>query len=520
MNGFVPHGEAREPDDVLDPLKSTEDAPPVAFVVSHTASFALRGVAHDGGDPADGLRALMETFAPSLEEWPAFCRELFGRLYDPEGCDRLPADALSTWAASAISAAEQQADWAELCLAAAVARSVAATATTQIATAVAAILGLQKKPPEKDAGKDPRAAQAEAESAAAELREAGDDEGADDVLANAAKATAAAVAHRQAIDTRLQKGRHALGATVRQAAQEATAAAATINALVGFGFSREGPGSLAQVAPGTAARLKVDQRLLKIILQAGRMREAQRGVKAAGEGRVDVVGIRPTGDLASTTSAWRSKLATPGAVGTLAIVDLLEEQAQGYQMRDRAPMVRGDVGILVDRSGSMYGEREIAARALGVAAFMSALADGRRVIAGSFAGGGWGTNRADCTVQAVMPGQLAQIAQALEQLCRTAGGGTDVDAALAVTVGAMRAFPGGMREPDILVITDGEFPMVGAPVLSKLEDRRLFGVFIDVGDIATLAHPEFHKTWSITSVAESFAAGVIESMREGKESGK
>ena len=72
-------GEALEPDEVLGPDDALDPidtpAPPVAYSISGTAAFALRGVAHDGGRPAEELRGVIASFAGALEEWPAFVRE-------------------------------------------------------------------------------------------------------------------------------------------------------------------------------------------------------------------------------------------------------------------------------------------------------------------------------------------------------------------------------------------------------------------------------------------------------------
>ena len=512
-------GEALEPDEVLGPDDALDPidtpAPPVAYSISGTAAFALRGVAHDGGRPAEELRGVIASFAGALEEWPAFVRELFSRMYDPDGTHRLPAEALSTWGSAALGAVEQQPEWPALCSAAAVSRAVAAGAATTIAAAVAKALGLEKDKEPTAAAADPRADLLEAEAAAQAAEEQGDAPGAARARLEAQRATAAAQARRKAIDTKVQVDRWVLRGIVKAAAAEAAAAVAVIAAFVGVGFSREGPGSIQQMAPDLARKLRVDARLLAILLQAGRIRETQQGALAKGDGNVNVVGTRSTGDLSRTTGAFRGRLGTPGVVGDLAMLDLLEEQASGYQMQDRAPHERGDVGILVDRSGSMSGAREIAARALGVAAMLAALADGRRVVAGSFAGSYRG--HVDCTVHAVKPGDLGAVAKALEVLCRQAGGGTDVDAAVLVAAGAMRSFPGGMREPDVLVITDGEFDPIAPAVIAQLgETPRLFGVFVDCDDGQVQRHPEFVRCWSVEDIGESFAAGVINNMRERK----
>ncbi len=514
MKALVAPVEAREPDDVLDPIETAEGLKPVAYIVSGSSEFALRGVAYDDGEPAEKLREIMLAFAGTLAEWPAFVRELFGRLYDGDGCERLPPSEITAWGSSAVAAAEGHADWADLCAAASVSRAIAAKAATSIAVAVAMTLQLKKEPPTPEAGQDPRVIEEEAETAAGDAELAGDEEAAARIRAAGQKAAAAAVAHRRAVDVKLQQNRAQLVVPLARIAQEAVAEADLTKASVALGFSREGEGSLAQVAPELVAALKVDPRLLKIILQAGRVRETPVGAAALGDGHIDVVGVKPTGDLGRTTPSWRTKLAAGGASSTLATLDLLEGQAHGYEMRDRAPRAKGDVGILVDRSGSMEGDREIAARALGVAALAAALADNRRVVAGSFAGDD------DVTVRAVHPGNLREVADALGFLCRQADGGTNVDNAVEVVVDLMRVFPGGMRDPDLLLITDGVFDPIDERVLARMGSRRLFGVLVGMSVEHCHDHPEFARCWAIEDIGASFAAGVINTMREGRQGKK
>lgn len=501
----------REPDDVLDPITTSADDAPLAYTVSGTAAFGMRGVAHDGGDIADSVRAVMVDYAGNIGEWPRFVRELFGRLYDPDGCSRLPPEQAMAWAVGAASAAEAQADWDTLAHAARVSRSVAATATVAIAAGVAAALGLNAKKAPGEATADPREALEEAERAAAQAEEEGDVEGAEQIRMEAQRATAEAVGLRKSLDTKMQAARHRLGTIVKQAAAQAAADVALGTALRSLGFAREGAGSLQQVAPGLAAKLKVDARLLKILLRAGRMREAAYGAKAKTDGAVDVVGIRPTGDVSKTTSAWRSRFATPGVVGTMALVEILDGGAQGYEMRDRKPMAHGDLAILQDRSGSMTGERELQARAISVALLMAAVADRRRVVACSFAGTG------DQRIGAAIPGDLPSIAKALELLCVSAEGGTDVDDAVVKVAAVMSKLPGGMRSPDIVITTDGVFDPLKKTTLDAAGDRRLFGVLVGVPASHITAHPEFHKMWCADGVNDPVAGAVIASVREGRE---
>lgn len=496
---------AIEPTEVLDPIRESERLASVAYSVSGTATFALRAIAHDG-KTAEPIRSTMRDFADQVEEWPAFVRDIFGRLYDHAGCGRLADTDAVTWAIGAANAAEQQEGWADLCAAASCSRSIAARATEAVARAVAAALQMTagKKVPEPERT-DPRARRRDLQKY---LEACETEEAADLVIEQMQEELGAAADARTNLDNRFQRNRHQVRSAIAKAAAQAKQEADLLRALLPLGFSLEGPSSLEQLAPGLAEKLRADPRIAKILLQAGRMYDAARGAKAAGDGNIDVVGIHGTGDIAATTSAFRARFTSPGLIGDMALLEIMDGTAQGHEMRDEKPRERGDIIYLSDRSGSMAGDREIATRSLGIALMMAAAVARRRIVVGTFAG------RGDCKVVVVKPGDTAAAAKALADLCIAADGGTDVEGAIVTALASATH----LRSPDIIVATDGVFPAISKETMRALTGKpkerccegeaRVMAILIGQPESAARAHPEFTRVWCVASAADA-AAGVM-----------
>lgn len=493
---------ALEPDEVIDAGRDLTVRP------SATARVAYRSAAMDERRHGQELRGQAMRHAERLEEWPAFVRELFARLYDDDGCKPLPDEERSAWGAQALGALEAQEAWSTLREAAQVSRVLAADAASQLAAAVSDAMGLDRLKTDEETRRDPREVMAEAESVARLLAGLGVGQEEVDAMGSAAAEQAArATGVRRQLDAAVERGRPSMRAALGRVAKQAKERAETLEALNGLGFSRKGPGSVEAAAPELLDSVRLDPRMAAIIRWAGRFREAAAGELARANGRCDVIGVRPTGDVARLTPRPRADLASGGVRALSTMRDLLEQAAQGWEQRDRAPKTRGDVGLLVDRSGSMSGEREVRARGLAIAALVAMLAAGRRVACCSFAGHG------DARIEAVTPGDAAALGRGVRVLALCASGGTDVDFALGATAKAMAAFPGGMRDPDVLVVTDGYFPTVAQPVLAQLGERRLFGVMLDCGGAA--AHPEFDACWDVSGPLDEAQAGaVIAAMRK------
>lgn len=450
----------------LEPTEVLDASPPVAYRVSDLAALAISVMADsDEGDP---MREAMGR--GKIKGWDSFVLELFSRLYDEDHTDRLTEP--QTWALKAIELIEELPQWARVRIAAyRGGRTVAGKAAAWAADLVRG--EIEKLMPEEEP-------ETEEEQATA--------------LEAAVEAMVQAAASTQGLKLA------GLGGAIGVMAAQVEAEADVADMGAALGFSRDGVGRIDAVSPELATQLRADKRFRRIVNLAGRMREAAQGQAIRGTGRADIVGLDLVQDIGQTTSRFRARMSGDDADGLLATLELLDGQAEGWERADELPRARGDVAVLVDRSGSMMGAPAEAARALGVASVTQALSDGRRVVGGSFAGHG------DADLHAARPGDRQATARLLLSICRMPDGGTDVDFAVRKAADLMARFPGGMRSPDVLVITDGYFPPVDDEVLGMLGDRRLLGVMIGTGD---QGHPEFARTWAVPSIITDGVAGSV-----------
>lgn len=489
--------EVLKPDEIIDAGRPLTVEPSAAAMLAYGS--AIRSDRAFG----IGLRSVVTMWSDKLEEWPAFVREVFARLYDDDGCKPIDEKLRSPWGASAMKVMESTAEWSTLRAAACLSRSTAATSAKTLSEAVGQAMRLGDVP--QDVTRDPRTIEEELESIGRVAAQHGASEKEVSELLNAATVElAGAIAARRTLDSRVDKVRDKVVAAVKATARQAEAMAEKENLFASMGFSREGAGSIEEVAPNMC----IDARMMAILRWVGRFRDADNGLDAKSSGHCDVVGVNPTRDITKATPRTLSEIASGGIRGLATMRDLLDGAAQGWDQQSMTPQVKGDVAILVDRSGSMQGDREHRARGLAVASLVSAFREGRRCVAGSFAG------HDDCTISVVMPGDLKTLTDGIQSVCRKAEGGTDVDYAIDQARWAMEnCVPGGgMRSPDVLVITDGYFDPVDKTVLARLKDYRLFGVMLEEG--ASDNHDEFTRCWDVVGdLDEKQAAEIIRTMR-------
>lgn len=493
--------------EILDPDEIIDGGRDVMCSPSSTARTVYGGLMRSEVKTNGQTWIQAKRHAVKLEEWPAFIRELFSRLFDEDGCKRLEDEDRSVWGAHALNTLEGMAEWPALRASSQVSKKIAAGATAQLAEAVSAALGIDSMKTDQTTRRDPREVRAEGESIKRLMEMAGaSEEQVAEALGGVEDRASRAAQVRTPMDARVEIARPQLAAAVRAAAAKAGNAAATIEAFAGIGFDREGPGSIEEACPELLEQVKLDPRMLRIIMWAGRTLDASDGALAKADGHCDVVGVVPTRDVAKLTPRTKADLASGGVRGLATMRDIMEGAAQGWEQRDTAPRNKGDAFLLVDRSGSMSGEPEVRARGLAVAALCAMLKQGRRVVTCSFA------SRGDALCAPIVPGDARALAAGIVVLCKRAGGGTDVDGAIVAAINAARTFPGGMRDPDALVITDGIFSPIAKHVLAALGDRRLFGVLIGMPDDGR--HPEFDALWSIMgSMSEEDAARAVNAMR-------
>jgi len=303
---------------------------------------------------------------------------------------------------------------------------------------------------------------------AAQLPVDSDDRRESEVAANALRGEAAdAAALLDAAAASAIDARDANGEMARIVAAAAATSGAVAQAEArarSFGLAGVGATGTDEPDDWTVEAIAHDHDVRAVLDLAGRMLEAmpggRDGVGAADAG--EVVGITTGGDVRRLLPADRGTLAAGGLAALGVLRALVDEAALVYEMEDETPREIGDMVVVVDRSGSMSGPRSVWARAVAMCAIAVARRDARGVVIVSFAGTG------DVNVARIDP-TGAGASDAMRVAMRRAGGGTDLGGALR----AAMAHVATLREPDVLVVTDGDVGEVPASAVDLARaDRR------------------------------------------------
>ncbi len=265
--------------------------------------------------------------------------------------------------------------------------------------------------------------------------------------------------------------RRALGSACDRASaaveehREAMQGLADIGLAPGSGSTLGGamtPGSVRRLA----ARLKADPRLKQIALLAGRFKRiaASKRRQTLKHGADEIADIELGADVGRLLPSELVKL-THRTRRAILLKDLLERQAMQYQLIGHEPLGKGPLVVLLDKSGSMDGPRDIWATALALALLDQAQRE-RRVFA---------LLAFDYAVKhesVVKPGE-ALPEQALFTAC---AGGTEIGVALRRGLDLIQQHQGALKKADLVLITDGGSDTAVAPKLR--EDALALGVSI------------------------------------------
>ena len=228
---------------------------------------------------------------------------------------------------------------------------------------------------------------------------------------------------------------------------------------------RTGQGSL-QALPYEAVaefarRLKDTPALRRLAELAGRYRQIALAKQEAKRFDVptEVVDVIRGGDLSRVLREEMASLCQPD-LRDLFLARFAEASLHQYQLRDKEPPGRGSLVLCLDGSGSMAGEPEHVAKAIGLGLLEIACAQNRRFVAivfGSrhewlwfrFAGG---------TVEVRGPNQSTAHVSLPEGLVSMAtgffGGGTDFETPLQLATEAIADDAAGVTDGDIVFVTD------------------------------------------------------------------
>ena len=204
-----------------------------------------------------------------------------------------------------------------------------------------------------------------------------------------------------------------------------------------------------------AARLKTDARLKQIALLAGRFKRiaASKRRQKLKHGADEISDIEQGADLGRLLPSELMQL-THRTRRLLFLKNLLERQAMQYQLIGNQALGKGPLVVLLDKSGSMDGPRDIWATALSLALLDQAQRERRPFALVEF----------DYRVKfetVVKPGEPLPEA-ALFTAC---AGGTEIADAVNRGLELIRQHPGQLRKADLVLVTDGGSDAQMAPKL-------------------------------------------------------
>lgn len=247
----------------------------------------------------------------------------------------------------------------------------------------------------------------------------------------------------------------------------------TIDGLAEVGFSgMPGTGSAlggampAKSVRALAARLKTDARLKQIALLAGRFKRiaASKRRSRVKHGADEIADIEQGADLGRLLPSELVKLALPKL--RLAFMrSFIERASLQYQLIGNEPLGKGPLVVVLDKSGSMDGPRDVWATALSLALLDQAQRERRTFALLAF----------DYHVKfeaVVKPGEPLP-EDALFTAC---AGGTEIGVALQRGLELIRNNQGQLKKADVVLITDGGSDTNTAPKIR--EDALAMGVSI------------------------------------------
>lgn len=258
--------------------------------------------------------------------------------------------------------------------------------------------------------------------------------------------------------------RRVLGAACEKASAAVEELRETMEGLAKVGFPGT-PGTASSMGGAIppkairalAGRLKSDTRLKQIALLAGRFKRlaaAKRRQKLK-HGADEIADIEQGGELARLLPSEMVKLAHPKL--RLAFMrSFVERAGLQYQLIGNAPLGKGPLVVVLDKSGSMDGPRDVWATALTLALLDQAQRERRTFALVCF----------DYQVkyEAVVKAGEPLPEQGLFVAC---AGGTEISVALHRGVHLIQQHHGALKKADLVLVTDGGSDTGAAPALRE-----------------------------------------------------
>jgi uncharacterized protein with von Willebrand factor type A (vWA) domain len=206
-----------------------------------------------------------------------------------------------------------------------------------------------------------------------------------------------------------------------------------------------------------AARLKTDARLKQIALLAGRFKRiaASKRRQRLRHGADEISDIEQGADLGRLLPSELVKL-SHRTHRLLLLKNVMERQAMQYLLSGNEPLGRGPLVVLLDKSGSMDGPRDIWATALSLALLDQAQRERRPFALVAF----------DYRVKfeaVVKPDEPLPEAALFTSCC----GGTEIADAVNRGLELIRLNQGQLKKADLVLITDGGSDAQMAPKLRE-----------------------------------------------------
>jgi len=281
-------------------------------------------------------------------------------------------------------------------------------------------------------------------------------------------------------------------------------AAVAFGTSPGTGTDAGMPHDGARIRP-LASRLRQDGRLLRIALLAGRFRRiaASKRRQRVKHGADEITDVEQGADLARALPAELAKLCHPRRRLDF-MRSFLERQVLQYQLSGTDTLGRGPLVLLLDKSASMEGTKDIWSTALALALLEHAHAERRPFVLIDF------NSRVTYEAMVEPGGQLPH--QALFVSC---SGGTSIATAFERALTIIGEHPGALRKSDIVLLTDGESDAQPASALrerARTLNVTSLGLAIEVPSASMDPWcDEAHSVSDLSSLGEDLATPLFSS---------
>ena len=250
-----------------------------------------------------------------------------------------------------------------------------------------------------------------------------------------------------------------------------------------------------------AERLINNDKLKRAVKLAGRLKRLAAPIKAERDklGRSLVTGVELGDQLSLALPAEIASLRPGSRLRKVALVRFAEKRMQQFSMEGRTPKGRGPIVILLDESGSMYGERHLWASAVCIACLKIASKENRActIIAFNYGiryavkldkkGAGYRYTSSRNKVSNKLPERIGKLADvAMRVASSRPDGGTSFDHPFIAALGLDESISD--ERADLILITDGHAqvsPTVVEQVnKAKVESGlRVFGLTVGGGSL-------------------------------------